>query len=153
MKSVLNIHWKDWCWSWNSNILATWCEELTHWKRPWDWERLKAGGEEDWKRSVFISVPKKDRGWDSWMPSLMSLSKLWVVMDRKAWCTAVHGVTKSQTWLSDWIELNWTEYRLYTPCQGLYLTHSAPVTTQRFMLSRDVRGLAMSSPPPTYKWF
>ena len=34
---------KDWCWS--SNALATWCEELTHWKRPWCWERLKAGGE------------------------------------------------------------------------------------------------------------
>ena len=33
-KSVLNIHWKDWCWSWNSNTLATWCKELTHWKRP-----------------------------------------------------------------------------------------------------------------------
>ena len=29
--------WKDWCWSWNSNIWATWCEELTHWKRPWCW--------------------------------------------------------------------------------------------------------------------
>ena len=51
-KSVLNIHWKDGCWSWNSNTLATWCEELTHWKRPWCWERLKAGGEGD------------DRGWD-----------------------------------------------------------------------------------------
>ena len=42
-KSVLNIYWKDWCWSWSSNTLATWCEELTHWKRPWCWERLKAG--------------------------------------------------------------------------------------------------------------
>ena len=42
-KSVLNIHWKDWCWSWNSNTLATWCKELTHWKRPWCWERLEAG--------------------------------------------------------------------------------------------------------------
>ena len=29
-KSVLNIHWKDWCWSWSSNTVATWCEELTH---------------------------------------------------------------------------------------------------------------------------
>ena len=57
-KSVLNIHWKDWCWSWNSNTLATWCEELTHWKRPWCWERLKARGEGD------------DRGWDGWMASL-----------------------------------------------------------------------------------
>ena len=44
---VLNIHWKDWCWSWNSDTLATWWEELTHWERPWHWERLRAGGEED----------------------------------------------------------------------------------------------------------
>ena len=56
-KSVLNIHWKDWCWSWNSNTLATWCEERTHWKKPWCWETLKAGGEGD------------DRGWDGWMAS------------------------------------------------------------------------------------
>ena len=48
----LSVHWMDWCWSWNSNILATWCEELTHWKRLWCWERLMAGGEGD------------DRGWD-----------------------------------------------------------------------------------------
>ena len=41
-----------WCWSWNSNTLATWCEELTHLKRPWCWERMKAGGKGD------------DRGWD-----------------------------------------------------------------------------------------
>ena len=40
-KLTLNIHWKDWCWSWSSNTLATWCEELTHWKRPWCWERLR----------------------------------------------------------------------------------------------------------------
>ena len=38
-KSVLNIHWKDWCWSWNSSTLATWCEEMTHWKSPWCWEK------------------------------------------------------------------------------------------------------------------
>ena len=46
-KSVLNVHWKDWSWSWNSASLATWCEELAHWKRPRFWERLKAGGEGD----------------------------------------------------------------------------------------------------------
>ena len=57
-QSVLNIHWKNWCWSWNSNTLATWCEELTHWKRPWCWQRLRADGEGD------------DRGWDGWMASL-----------------------------------------------------------------------------------
>ena len=43
MKSTLNIYWKDWGWSWSSNTLASWCEEPTHWKRPWCWERLKAG--------------------------------------------------------------------------------------------------------------
>ena len=36
--------WKDWCWSWSSNTLATWCKDLTHLKRAWCWERLKAGG-------------------------------------------------------------------------------------------------------------
>ena len=39
------VHWKDWYWSWNSNILATWCDKLTHLKRPWCWEKLRAGGE------------------------------------------------------------------------------------------------------------
>ena len=65
-KSVLNILWKDWCWSWNSNTLATWWEELTHLKRPWCWERLKAGGEGD------------DRGWDGWMASLTQWTWVWV---------------------------------------------------------------------------
>ena len=46
-RSVLGVHWKDWCWSWNSSTVATWCEELTHWKRPWCWEGLGAGGEGD----------------------------------------------------------------------------------------------------------
>ena len=48
---------KDWCWSWNSTTLTTWCKEPTHWKRPRCWERLRAGGEQDEKR------------WDSWMAS------------------------------------------------------------------------------------
>ena len=54
---ILNIHWKDWIWSRSSNTLTTWCKEPTHWKRPWFWERLKAGGEGD------------DRGWGGWMAS------------------------------------------------------------------------------------
>ena len=87
MKSVLNIHWKDWCW--NSNTLATWWEELTHWKRPWCWETLKAG-----------RVGDERRRWLDGIPDLMdmSLSKiLELVMDRKAWHAVVHRVTKSWT--------------------------------------------------------
>ena len=93
---VPNIHWKDWCWSWNSNTLATWYKELTHLKRPWCWERLKAGGEGD------------NRGWDGWMASLTqrSLSKLReLVMDREAWRAAVHEVAKGWIRLSHWTEL------------------------------------------------
>ena len=41
-KSTVNIYWKDWCWSWSSSTLATWCEEPTHKKWPWCWERLRA---------------------------------------------------------------------------------------------------------------
>ena len=48
------------CWSWNSNTLATWCEELTHWKRPWFWERLKAGGEGDGRGDKMV-------GWYYWL--------------------------------------------------------------------------------------
>ena len=48
--SILNIHWKDWWWSWNSNTLATWSKELTYWKRPWcwkDWGQVEKGTTED----------------------------------------------------------------------------------------------------------
>ena len=94
--SILGVHWRDWWWSWNSNTLATWWEELTHLKRPWCRERLRAGGEED------------DRGWDDWMASLT-----W-------WFEQALGVGKGQGSLvccSPWgrkksdttEQLNWTE--------------------------------------------
>ena len=95
-KSVPNIHWKDWCWSWNSNTLTTWCEKLSHWKRPWCWERLKAGEGDD-------------RGWDSWMASLTQ--RTWVWVSSVSWWTGKHGMLQSmgsQRVGCDWAtELNW----------------------------------------------
>ena len=70
-------------------------QRATHWKIPWCWERLKAGGEGN------------NRGWDGWMDGItdsteMSLSKLWEVVKDRVICCGVHGVTKSWMLLSDW---------------------------------------------------
>ena len=105
MRSVLGVHWKDWCWSWNSNTLATWCEEMTHLKRLWCWERLRAGGEGD------------DRGWDGWMASPARWT--WVCVDSGSWWwTGRPGVLRfmgSQRVRHDWVtELNWTELNWMT---------------------------------------
>ena len=90
-KSILNIHWKDWCWGWNPNTLATWCEELTHWKRPWSWERLKAGEGDD-------------IGWDGWMASPTWRTRVWE-NSRRWWRTGKPGKLQSM-WLQrvrhDW---------------------------------------------------
>ena len=74
------------------NTSATWCEEVTHWKRPWCWGRLRA--------------EEGSRGWDSWMGSLTQWT--WVWENSRRWSrtgkpdTLVYRVTKSCTWLSDW---------------------------------------------------
>ena len=96
--SVLGVHWKDWCWSWNYNTLATWCKELTHLKGPWCWERWRAGGKED------------DRGWDGWMA--LPTRWTWVWVDSGSWWwTGRPGMSGS--WgrkESDMTEqLNWIE--------------------------------------------
>ena len=56
----------SWCWSWISNTLTMWWEQMKHWKRPWCWERLRAEGKEG------------DRGWDGWMVSLIQWIWTWV---------------------------------------------------------------------------
>ena len=100
---VLNIHWKDWCWSWNSKTLATWCQKPTHWKRPWCWERLRVGGEGD------------DRGWDGWMASPTQWTWVWV-SSGSWWWTGRLGVLRfmgSERVVHDWAtELKWTELML-----------------------------------------
>ena len=100
--SVLGVHWKDWCWSWNSNTLATWGEVLTHLKRPWFWERLRAGGEGD------------NRGYDGWMSSPTQGTWVWI-NSSSWWWTGKPGVLQSmglQRFRHDWAtELDWTDWR------------------------------------------
>ena len=95
------VFWKDWCWSWNSNTLVTWCIELSYLKRPWCWERLRAGGEGD------------DRGWDGWMASLTRWTWVWVDSG-SWWWTGRPGVLwfmGLQRVRHDWVtELNWMNW-------------------------------------------
>ena len=117
-----------------------WCKELTHWKRPWCWERLKTGGEGD------------DRRWNDWMTSLTQWTCVWV-NSRSWWWTGRPGMLQSmgsQRVRHDWeTELNWTgkipwrREKLPTPVlwprefHGLYNLwgHKESDTTERLSLS------------------
>ena len=79
------------------NTLTTSCEELTHWKRPWCWERLKAGGEGD------------DRGWDGWMASPTGWTWVWV-NSGSWWWTGRPGVLWFMGSQKSWTQLNWTDW-------------------------------------------
>ena len=85
-------------WIWNSNTLATWCKELTHWKKPWCWEKLKVGGEGD------------NRGWDGWMASPTRWRWVWV-NSMSWWWTGRPGMLQFmglQRDGHDWVtELSW----------------------------------------------
>ena len=98
MKGVLKV--LIWCWSWSSYTLATWCEELIHWKRPWCWEGLKAGGDGD------------DRGRDDWVASPTWSTWVWA-SSGSWWWTGKPGMVQSmgsQRGGHHWAtELNWTE--------------------------------------------
>ena len=91
-KLTLNIDWNDWCWSWVSNSLATPCEELTHWKRPWCWKRLRAGGEGDEDGMV---------GWHHWLNG-HEFEQTPGDSEGQGSLACCNPWSCSQTWLSDW---------------------------------------------------
>ena len=96
-------YWKYWCWSWSYNTLATWCEELTQWKRSWCWERLRAAGE------------GADRGWDGWMASPTQRTWVWASSERR-WRTGKPGVLQSMR--SQSVGHNWATEQP-TCCSGI----------------------------------
>ena len=102
-RSALGLLWKEWCYGWNSSTLASSCEELTHWKRLWCWEGLRAGGEGDY------------RGWDGWMASPTRWTWVWVISG-SWWWIGRPGVLRfmgSQRVGHDWeTELNWWNAQL-----------------------------------------
>ena len=117
-RSVLGVHWKDWCW----------CETPIHWPpdvKTWlIWKDPDAG--KDWGQEEKGTTEDEIVGWHTDSMD-MGLGGLWqLVMDREAWCAAVHRVTKSWTWLSDWTELNKTRkisFPHYFPVLFLILFH------------------------------
>ena len=115
----MNIHWKDSFWSWSSNTLANWCKELTHWKRHWCWERLRARGEGQKQRIRWLDSIT------DWMDTKTALT-LGDSEEWEAWHSVVCGVTKSWTWLSDWIRKaffkNWNkDITKFSSLQEYYL--------------------------------
>ena len=85
-------HWKDWCWS--SNTMATWCEQPTHWNKPWYWgnwrQKEKNAAEDEMVRSS-----KTQQTWNG-------ANSRRLLKDREGWPAAVHGVAKNQTQFSNW---------------------------------------------------
>ena len=98
--------WKDWCWSWNSNTFVSSCEVLTHWKRLWCWDGLRAGEGDD-------------RGWDGWIVLPTQWTWIWV-NSGSWWWTGRPGMLQFMgSKVSDTTErLNWTEQ--YIPVSGIW---------------------------------
>ena len=89
-----------------SNTLANWCEDLTHWKKPWCWERLKVGGGDQIR-------------WDGWMASPIQWTWVWAG-SRNWWWTGKPGVLQSMAsqkvghgWVSE-LETGWRKRKITT---------------------------------------
>jgi len=125
---------KVWCWSWRSNTLAIWCEELTHWKTLWCWERLRAREE------------RGERGWYGWMASPTEWTWIWAnsrrVKDRGAWHAAVPGVAKSWTWLNNWTTTTNTNINTHT--------HTSQIITMSPLNSHNISQESQEKNKPNY---
>ena len=116
------------------NILATWCEDLTHLKRPWCWERLRAGGEGD------------DRGWDGWMAS--PTRRMWVWVNSGSWwlacCDSWGGKESDTTEQLNWTELNWTTWMILEDTMLYDMIRNKRISKQSHLY--EVPKVAVSDP-------
>ena len=84
---ILNLHWKDWCWSWSSN---NWPHNVKSWligKAP------DAG--KDWRQEEKGMTEEEMVGWHHWLDGHEFVQLQEMVKNREAWCAAVHRVTDS----------------------------------------------------------
>ena len=95
----LNIHWKNWCWSWNCNTLATWGEELTFWKDP--------DARKDWRQEEKGTIENEIIGWHHWLHG-HEFEKAPGVRDRQGGlaCCSPWGHKESDTTE----QLNWRQF-------------------------------------------
>ena len=102
--STLNIYWKDWCWSWSSSALASWCKELTQWQEPdpgKDWRQKEKGVTEDEMIRYYHQLNVHE---------FEKIGKDW-----GAWHASVYGITKNQKQLSTWTTLCYMWFWLPSP--------------------------------------
>ena len=139
-RSVLGVHWKDWCWSWNSNPLATSCEELTHWKRPWCWERFRAGGKGTTEDEMV--------GWHHWLDG-HGFGWTPAVGDGQGGLVCYGSWGRKELFMTEW--LYWTETET-SEDERVFVWESSQVTITSNSLKQINKKQSFTKSKLTFPW-
>jgi len=124
MEITLNTHWKGWCWSWSSNILATWYEHPTRWKKTLRLGKIEGKRRRAWQRMRWL-----DGITDSVDMNLGKLGEM--VKEREARSAAVHGIRKSQTRLGYWTTTPFTSTYCIISEYSLHFRNALRLSSKR----------------------